>query len=164
MLIKHKRYKSYQGYYWTPKHAKNGLKQHNKLFFYGFPKVTTKSYHGYYWIRKMAKNRPKQHTKALFFGRRAKKASAEGQSPPQELELGPRRGPYLLVQAKHGGLSRTGPNILGFSAATFPLLLFPVSKESAVSFLRSLGSRWSLDCLRGLEVCLPVCPSVNSQY
>ena len=25
--------KSYQGYYWTPKNAKNGPKQHNKLFF-----------------------------------------------------------------------------------------------------------------------------------
>ena len=32
-----------------------------------------------------------------FFARRAKKASAEGQSPPQELEVGPRSGPYLLV-------------------------------------------------------------------
>ena len=28
-----------------------------------------------------------------FFARRAKKASAEGQSPPQDLEV----GPYLLV-------------------------------------------------------------------
>ena len=32
-----------------------------------------------------------------FFGRRAKKASAEGRSSPQELEVGPRSGPYLLV-------------------------------------------------------------------
>ena len=32
-----------------------------------------------------------------FFARRAKKASAEGRSPPQELEVGPRIGPYLLV-------------------------------------------------------------------
>ena len=32
-----------------------------------------------------------------FFSRRAKKASAEGRSPPQELEVGPRSGPYLLV-------------------------------------------------------------------
>ena len=32
-----------------------------------------------------------------FFARRAKKASAEGRSPPQELEVGPRSGPYLLV-------------------------------------------------------------------
>ena len=30
-----------------------------------------------------------------FFAR--KKASAEGRSPPQELEVGPRSGPYLLV-------------------------------------------------------------------
>ena len=32
-----------------------------------------------------------------LFARRGKKASAEGQSPPQELEVGPRSGPYLLV-------------------------------------------------------------------
>ncbi len=28
---------------------------------------------------------------------RAKKALAKGRSPPQELEVGPRSGPYLLV-------------------------------------------------------------------
>ena len=33
-----------------------------------------------------------------FFARRAKKASAEGRSPPQELEVSPRSGLYLLVQ------------------------------------------------------------------
>ena len=32
-----------------------------------------------------------------FFARRVIKASAEGRSPPQELEVGPRSGPYLLV-------------------------------------------------------------------
>ena len=32
-----------------------------------------------------------------FFARRAKKASAEGRSPPQEPEVGRRSGPYLLV-------------------------------------------------------------------
>ena len=32
-----------------------------------------------------------------FFARRAKKASAKGRSPPQELEVGPRSGPYFLV-------------------------------------------------------------------
>jgi hypothetical protein len=35
--------------------------------------------------------------KSSFFARRAKKASAEGRSPPQELEVGPRSGSYLLV-------------------------------------------------------------------
>ena len=35
-----------------------------------------------------------------FFARRAKKASAEGQSPPQELEVSPRSGLYLLVVDK----------------------------------------------------------------
>ena len=61
--------------------------------------VTTKSYQGYYWTPKNAKNGPKQHNK-LFFARRAKKASAKGRSPPQELEVGPRSGPYLLVLFK----------------------------------------------------------------
>ena len=32
-----------------------------------------------------------------FFARRANKASDEGRSPPQELKVGPRSGPYLLV-------------------------------------------------------------------
>ena len=36
--------------------------------------------------------------KSSFFARRAKKASAEGRSPPQELEVGLRSGPYLLVR------------------------------------------------------------------
>ena len=35
-----------------------------------------------------------------FFAQRAKKALAEGRSPPQELEVGPRSGPYLLVYIK----------------------------------------------------------------
>ena len=49
------------------------------------------------WLLLDTKNGPKQHKK-FFFARMAKKASAEGQSPPQELEVGPRSGPYLLVQ------------------------------------------------------------------
>ena len=35
--------------------------------------------------------------KSSLFAQRAKKASAEGQSLPQELEVGPRSGPYLIV-------------------------------------------------------------------
>ena len=35
--------------------------------------------------------------KSYFFAQRAKKASAKGQSPLQELEVGLRSGPYLLV-------------------------------------------------------------------
>ena len=62
-------------------------------------KVTTKCYHGYYWTPKIAKNGPKQQKK-LFFCPKGKKASAEGQSPPQELEVGPRSGRYLLVHYK----------------------------------------------------------------
>ena len=38
--------------------------------------------------------------KSFFFAQRAKKALVEGRSPPQELELGPRSGPYLLVNVK----------------------------------------------------------------
>ena len=37
---------------------------------------------------------------AWYVTRGAKKASAEGRSPPQELEVGPRSGPYLLVFKK----------------------------------------------------------------
>ena len=40
-----------------------------------------------------------------FFARRAKQASAEGRSLPQELEVGPRSGPYFLVLLK--GVSTT---------------------------------------------------------
>ena len=36
------------------------------------------------------------NVKGSFFAQRAKKASDEGQSPPQELEVGPHSGPYLL--------------------------------------------------------------------
>ena len=39
---------------------------------------------------------PKKHNKP-FFARRAKKALVEDRSPPQELEVGPRSGPFLLV-------------------------------------------------------------------
>ena len=38
--------------------------------------------------------------KSCFFARRAKKALAGGRSPPQELEEGPRSGPYLLLYFK----------------------------------------------------------------
>ena len=35
--------------------------------------------------------------KSFFLARRAKKGSAKGRIPPQELEVGPRSEPYLLV-------------------------------------------------------------------
>ena len=60
-------------------------------------KVTNKCYHGYYWTPKIAKNWPKQHKK-LFFCPKGKKSL--GRSPPQELEVGPRSGLYLLVFIK----------------------------------------------------------------
>ena len=74
----------------------------NFLKFLGFflfvivTNVTTKFYHGYYWTPKMGQN----SIKSSFFAQRAKKASTEGRSPPQELEVGPRSGPYLLVSPK----------------------------------------------------------------
>ena len=61
-------------------------------------KVTTKNYQGYYWAAKIAKNGPKQHNKLPFFCPKGKQSL--GQSLPQELEVGPRSGPCLLVQGK----------------------------------------------------------------
>ena len=67
---------------------------------FNLTKVTTKSYQGYYWAQKIVKNGPKQHNKLLFLPKGQKKASAKGQSHPQELEVGPHSGPYLLVKVK----------------------------------------------------------------
>ena len=55
------------------------------------------------WLLLDTKKLPKMgqnSIKSSFFARRAKKALAEGQRPPQELEVGPRSGPYLLVISK----------------------------------------------------------------
>ena len=54
--------------------------------------VTTKSYQGYYWTRKMSRN----SIISPFFARRAKQASGEGRSRPQELEEGPCSRTYLF--------------------------------------------------------------------
>ena len=59
-------------------------------------KVTTECYHGYCWTPKFAKNGPKQQKK-LFFCPKGKKSLGLGRSPPQELEVGPCSGPYLVV-------------------------------------------------------------------
>ena len=48
--------------------------------------------------------------RSSFFAQRAKKASAVGRSPLQELEVGPRSGPYLLVVIY---LSQFGPVLFG---------------------------------------------------
>ena len=62
-------------------------------------KVTTKSYWGYYWSPIITKIWAKTDIKKSFFAQRAKKkALAEGWSPPQELQEGPRSGPHLLVK------------------------------------------------------------------
>ena len=68
-------------------------------------KVTTKCYHGYYWTPKIAKNGPKQHKK-LFFCPKDKKSLGQSRSPPQELEVGPRSEPNLLVFLKQAILDR----------------------------------------------------------
>ena len=77
--------------------------------FFGIPfkvtKVTTKSYQGYYCAPKIAKNGPKQHNRLLLLPKGQTKALTKGQSPPQELEVGPHSGPYLLVALILG----TGP-------------------------------------------------------
>ena len=57
-----------------------------------FTKVTIKSYPGYYWTPKMDRNRIIR----TFFDRE-KKSMSKGRSPPQELEVGPRSGQYILV-------------------------------------------------------------------
>ena len=57
------------------------------------------------WLLRDTKNRQKwakTALKAIFLPEGQKKASAEGRSPPQELEVGPRSGPYLLVSIKWG--------------------------------------------------------------
>ena len=46
--------------------------------------------------QKNAKNGPKQYNK-LFFCPKGKKSLGLGQSPPQELEVSPHSGLYLLV-------------------------------------------------------------------
>ena len=69
-----------------------------EFFFGGLPfkvtNVTTKRYQGYNSTPKIAKSGPKKHNK-LFICRKGKKSL--GRSPPQEPEVGPRGGPYLLV-------------------------------------------------------------------
>ena len=76
------------------------------------------------WLLLDTKNGPKQHKK-FFFARRAKKDSAEGRSPPQELEVGPRSGPYLLVLLK-GWISPIGgaSAVEGLQSTGLPRLVF----------------------------------------
>ena len=62
-------------------------------------KVTT----GHQKLPKMGQN----SIISSFFVRRAKTASLKGQSPPQELEVGPCSGPYLLVSYYKGSAFET---------------------------------------------------------
>ena len=47
--------------------------------------------------QKLSKMGQTSKINTIFFAQRAKKALAESQSPPQELEVGMCSGPYLLV-------------------------------------------------------------------
>ena len=60
-------------------------------------KVTTKCHEGYPWTLKLAKVSINSVKSSLFFAKKAQKASADGRSPQQELELSPRSRLYLLV-------------------------------------------------------------------
>ena len=71
----------------------------------------------------------------FFFARRAKKALAEGRSPPQELEVGPRSGPYLLVVDTR----RYGP-LHGPTSSSCRGL-----RPSAKAFFALLAGIWSCD-------------------
>ena len=51
-------------------------------------------------ITKNYQHLARNSVKKSFFTRRAKTASAEGQSPPQVLDEGPRSGPHLLINSK----------------------------------------------------------------
>ena len=68
------------------------------MFLLKVTKVTT----GHKKLAKMGQN----SIKSSFFAQRAKKASAECRSPSQELEVGPRSGPYLLVDLKEYNIAR----------------------------------------------------------
>ena len=113
--------------------------------FFGIPfkvtKVTTKCYHGYYWTPKIAKNGPKLHNK-LFFSPKGNKSI--GRSPPQELEVGPRSGPYLLVLINWGFL-------VTCSFQPYPATIISGDHTStAVQYLwRSIHSRMPRDDISG---------------
>ena len=61
---------------------------------------TTKSYQGYYWTPEIAKNGPKQHNNLFFLPKGQKKPRQKDEA--QELKVGQRCGPYLLVQLNWG--------------------------------------------------------------
>ena len=75
---------------------------------------------------------PKISTKSVnssFFARWAKKASAEGRSPPQELEGSPRSGLYLLVEFKRNNFISATPNLELISLQNYTDL----TKENALT-------------------------------
>ena len=69
-------------------------------FFYKFLRLLLKVTEVTTDHQKWPKFGKKQTQKDIFLPEGQKKASAEGRSPPQELEEGPRSGPHLLVLVK----------------------------------------------------------------
>ena len=63
------------------------------VIFLKVTKASNKCCGGYYWAPKIST----YSMKSTFFCPKGKKASAEGQRPPQELEVSPHTGLYLLV-------------------------------------------------------------------
>ena len=79
-----------------------------------------------------------------FFAQRAKKALAEGQSPPQELEVSPRSGLYLLVHVEKRSLTGQGDQVdyrantkvfqtdLKPNSFALPLIIIPVREPTMI--------------------------------
>ena len=87
-----------------------------------------------------------------FFAQRAKQASTEGQSLPQELEVGPRSGPYLLVYL----ILRTGK-------ALFSCIVDPGCRETRLPILARvlLGHTAVLSTVHCLCIIKNVCPQLH---
>ena len=95
-------------------------------------KVTT----GHQKLLKMGQN----SIISSFFARRSKKASAEGGSSPQELEVGPRSWPYLLVTYDNTKCNKTSEsNKLGYS-----VLVCKYRAESRIQKFKAAASRHQL--------------------
>ena len=85
-----------------------------------------------------------------FFARRAKKASAEGLSPPQELEVSPRSGLYLLVILNNG--------ILKSNTAIFPRSEGYISQDTPYGVYRQIFNKNNQVNISLLIVKMTKCP------
>ena len=123
-----------------------------RLFFwflwisYTVTKVTTESYQGYYWKPQIAKNGPKQHNKVFFCPKEGKRL---GQSPPQELEVGPRR-PYLLVLPS-GGVASGWVCACSLRSRLVFVKLGSLKCKKNMLFSNNCDVSWvSFECLSGI--------------